>query len=207
MKYPKMPGLNGLGEGPCVVFEKLDVTNLCASRSESGWKYSTRSGREITNRDDHFADFPQMVQEIEKELPFGEEYYFEYLGRNSFAGQHLIEPHYIYLIDYVRNGKIVDPFTFIDETNLKSIRTPTVVAKGRLPKNMITEIRTWRIEGAVIKGKGGWMCKVKSNKWLNRLAKAHKDGWWESDDGVRRYLKEEFDDNLKEEFDDNEVIT
>lgn len=197
MRYPKIPGLLGLGSGPCVVFEKLDGTNLRATQTEDGWRYFTRSDREITELDPWFGNFPSMVDDIESKLIQlnMKHYYFEFLGRHSFAGQHVEgEKHNIFLLDCL-DDEMMNPFEFVRATNKLQIATPPVIHSGKLPGNLIESVRSagrWgkhRVtEGVVIKG-NNWMCKVKTNTWQEKLRTTKFKGYWIDSAGIEHRVE------------------
>lgn len=211
MKYPKIPGLEGHKPGPCVVFEKLDGTNLCFDWSRdlslcgSGfWRQTTRSLREFDVTDPDFGSaIPLFLEKYAKlDEIFIRDYkefkdirvFVEFLGPSSFAGIHTEEPKDVVMFDIMLCDKMMSPFEFVEK--FKHLGIPRVLANGRLPPKLIEQVKAGSLvnEGVVIKGEN-WMCKVKSKLWLEKLktSKIGHKGHWTDAAGIKRTLKEEFE--------------
>ena len=114
----------------------------------------------------------------------------EFLGENSIAGHHEAEPHKIVLFDVMtdhKQRKFVHPKTFVkDFAGL--VPTPDVVYEGNMNEQLIADVRANKYnlkEGVICKGieksgafAGGiWMCKIKTQEYLDKLKTRFGDEW------------------------------
>jgi hypothetical protein len=124
--------------------------------------------------------------------------YLEYYGPNSFAGWHSHEDEMdLVLIDIEREKKgFIPPREFIKK--YEHLHIPDVIYEGNYNKEFVNSVRNNDFnlkEGVVCKGVNTkskrhdniWMCKVKTNEWLNRVKNTL---------GQER-LKEELDGDLE----------
>ena len=115
----------------------------------------------------------------------------EYLGPNSFAGKHCdgADAMRIVFFDVLlgkKQRKFLLPYEFIDYLG-DVVEIPRVIYEGNLTKEFITEIvsSTELNEGVICKGceRSGaysgnvWMCKIKTQAYLDRLKETFKESW------------------------------
>ena len=113
--------------------------------------------------------------------------FMEYHGPNSFAGQH--DPKDIKkltLIDVMTDRKIIPPQQFLDD--FKDFDIAKVIYKGKYSGQFSEDVRNGKYsvnEGVVCKGVVDdkvYMCKIKTNAYMNKLQTQFKDNWkdyWE----------------------------
>ena len=209
LHYPKIPGSKDAPDGRCIAFDKLDGTNLHWSwERDFGW-------HAFETRRDEFQLTPSGQAEFAREHPGLEEapvvfmktlaesldrvfrdhpdyreqavfkVFTEFLGPNSFAGQHRPEDvKETVLIDLWADGHgFLSPTTFVK--HFGEVPIPRVVYRGKLTGAFLEEVRKGKYgvtEGVVCKGGTGgndvWMVKVKTNAYLERL-KASFGAKWE----------------------------
>ena len=120
----------------------------------------------------------------------------EFYGANSFAGRHDESDNYqIKIFDILvghKNRKLIKPQDFV-KTIAKIVDTPDVVYSGNLNDQFIKDVREGRYdvnEGVICKGTeptgaafgGIWQCKIKTQKYLNKLQEVYGTEWakyWE----------------------------
>ena len=114
----------------------------------------------------------------------------EYFGLNSFAGRHEDEEKKIVAFDILVGHKLrkfVNPKDFIKLME-NVVEIPRVVYKGNLNEEFIKNVREDKFntfEGVICKGtqsagnaSGGiWMCKIKTQRYLDSLKDKFKDEW------------------------------
>ena len=187
-KYASIPYYNmEIFGNLCTAFDKLDGSNL---RFEWGWKrgfykFGTRSTM-IDRNSQPFGDgidiflekygedlnkiFRDRYRKVESFVVFG-----EYVGENSFAGQHMeSEKKDVILFDvsaYKRG--FVGPDEFLK--NFGHLDTPRVIYQGKYNENLIRSVRENQYglkEGVIVKGQIGkevWMSKIKTTEWLDKI--------------------------------------
>jgi hypothetical protein len=187
-QYPKIEYHNKriFGE-PCVAMDKIDGSNL---RFEWGWKrgfykFGTRSTM-IDRNSQPFGDgidiflnkygedlnriFRDRYGKVESFVVFG-----EYVGENSFAGQHMesdIKDVILFDVSAYKRG-FVGPEEFLK--NFGRLDIPRVVYQGKYNDDLIKSVRENRHglkEGVIVKGqnrKEVWMAKIKTNEWLEKV--------------------------------------
>jgi hypothetical protein len=121
----------------------------------------------------------------------------EYVGPNSFAGQHKsddVKQHII--IDVMKNHKLLSPDKFLDmfqsqwaiDRGWSKLNYAKVIYQGKYSGQLVEDIRNGKYkinEGAVIKGTFKdeiYMVKVKTNKYFEKLKEVYQDTWedyWE----------------------------
>ena len=173
------------------LFDKLDGSNIRAEwdKKKGFWKFGSR--RRLLGTDQEFLNgadeliknkYEEGISKVfEKQRHQQAIAYFEFYGKNSFAGFHYDEPHEVTLIDvnpYKRG--ITNPDEFIDLYGHLGI--PELIYKGNFNKIIEEQIRKKELEGITFEGVVGKikvenkqqhpkMFKVKTYQWLERLKK------------------------------------
>lgn len=202
LHYPKIPSSKACRLGPCVVFEKLDGTNLHWDwHRDFGW-------HAFGTRRDSFNLLPEGIAEFESAhpnlrgaaclflnrlaapltdaLPEGVENvvaFTEYLGERSFAGSHHPDdPKRVVLFDVQLDGEMQDPERFL--ALFGQLEVPRVLYRGKFRGQMLEDVYNGKYgvaEGVVVKGPG-WMAKVKTRAYEERLRRQFGERWqdyWE----------------------------
>lgn len=180
---------------PVIGFYKHDGSNLRFEWGHKrGWyKYGTR--RTMIDRSDiqfgggidiflnKYGDdldriFRTKYKRVESFVVFG-----EYVGENSFAGQHVesdVKDVILFDVNQYRRG-IIDPFEFVE--NFGHLDIPDIVYEGLYTDEFVNNIKSNRLkygelkEGVVIKGvyknKNNKdeviMAKIKTNIWIRQV--------------------------------------
>ena len=189
--YPKIEYHNkGLFGKHCIAFDKLDGSNLRFEWGHKrGWyKFGTRttmidrSSEQFGKGIDIFLNkygedldriFRTKYRKVESFVVFA-----EFLGENSFAGQHLENEEKDVILFDVNQYKrgFINPNEFI--LNFGHLHIPNIVYDGKYTNELISTIRNADLkEGVIIKGemksKNGsdevWMVKIKTNEWLQKI--------------------------------------
>ena len=173
-----------------VAFDKLDGSNIRAEWSKKrGTFYKFGSRRKLIDEKEPILgkSIPLIVSGFEKELNdvfMSKGYesaicFFEFFGKNSFAGQHKEDDHHdVALIDVAPYKKgILPPKEFIDLCG--HLRIPEVLHVGPVDASFLSSVRDGSLEnmtfeGVVCKhlsknGKLTEMFKVKNDAWFKRL--------------------------------------
>jgi hypothetical protein len=210
LHYPKIPGSKDAPSGHCIAFEKLDGTNLhwCWER-DFGW-------HAFGTRRDEFNLTPAGTAAFAFAHPGLEEaagvflgtladplenvflqhpayqdctaikVFAEFLGPNSFAGQHQSrDAKQLVLFDALIEGHgFIKPETFV--ADFGHLPIPRVVYRGKLTGSFLEAVREgkWGVaEGIVCKGRTDsgevWMIKVKTFGYLKRLQEVLGEKWEE----------------------------
>ena len=118
----------------------------------------------------------------------------EFFGPNSFAGQHSKEDaemgnQKLVIIDVSVNNKLLSPQQLIEDFNqFGGIDIAKVIYKGKYSGQFANDVRNGKYpvnEGVVCKGIVDgevYMCKIKTNAYMERLKMEIKDNWknyWE----------------------------
>lgn len=167
---------------PVVAFQKLDGSNIRAewNAKRGFYKFGSRT-RLIDKNERPLGDAISLIdasygaglaasfleRRIERAICF-----FEFLGDNSFAGQHCEEEHRVVLIDVsVHRKGFVGPEEFIRDYGRLGI--PDVVFRGLVDETTEARMRSGLIcqgEGVVCRSLDGRVSfKVKTHAWLERL--------------------------------------
>jgi len=110
----------------------------------------------------------------------------EFFGEKSFAGQHEKDDHKDhYLIDIQVDGKLLSPEQM--ECDLHDFRwcMPRIMYRGKFTGDFVERVRKGHYkvdEGVVCKGVVGgevYMCKIKTDSYLESLKTKFKDNWKE----------------------------
>ncbi len=171
---------------PIIAFNKLDGSNIRAewSRKRGFYKFGTRK-QLLDCTFPILGEAPSIIQaKYEQQLSdiFTKERYnsvvcfFEFIGQNSFAGWHDVEPHDCVLFDCspFKVG-LLPPSHYLKLFGHLDIAQPLYSGKANQP--FIDMVRNstlagMSLEGVVCKGqvkKQTVMFKLKSQAWLDRL--------------------------------------
>jgi len=141
-----------------------------------------------TNYEDDLISLFQNNSELNKYkeiVIFG-----EFIGENSFAGRHEDEPHDIIFFDILcghRQRKFLKPQDFI-RTISDIVPVPKIVYEGALTDEFINYVRQNKFslkEGVICKGietngafvGNTWMCKIKTNDYIQKLKNLFGEEW------------------------------
>lgn len=211
--YPKIPDTTGCPLKKCWAFEKYDGTNM--HWDFKGYKFISFG----TRRDSFdftpegfkaFADaHPGLEDALRFFSPNLEDFLFEYhsgmtatlfteyLGPNSFAGQHQPgDPMRHIILDVMKGNKFLSPDKFLDmfqsqwaiDRGWSKLEYAKLVYQGKYSGQLVEDIRNGKFpvnEGVVIKGMADgqvYMAKVKTHIYMGRLKTQFKDNWqdyWE----------------------------
>jgi len=199
--YPKIQGSKDHPSGKCILFEKIDGTNVHwvwsqtagfntfglrrrqYSLNQEGKESFARNHAELSEATDLFEALSDPLIEIIEKLAASEVIVFtEFAGPNSFSGRHRREDEKrLVLIDVFVDGARMPPETFI--SLFKAFELPRVVYRGTLSGEVANDVRDGRFrvqEGVVaksIKSQNGWMVKIKTSAYQERL-KSHYGSKW-----------------------------
>jgi hypothetical protein len=200
-QYPSIPYWSSdlLGES-CIAFDKLDGSNIrCEWSRKRGWyKFGTRT-QMIDERNENFGDaIPLFLDKYGDDLGrvFHDRQYkskpnyvafFEYLGPNSFAGQHSItDKKDVVLLDISEYKRgLIPPKEFVQ--NFGHLHIPNIIYQGYLNQQFIDDIKNGQYpvdEGVMCKGtrktKGSeliWIAKVKTKSWVDKVKAKYGAEW------------------------------
>ena len=199
-QYPSIEGPNKAPSFPCIAFEKLDGSNLRWEwqRKRGFCKFGTR--RRLFDETDplfyqaipiFFDEIADYMENLFKEVRTARGIvYTEFLGANSFAGNHVTDEEkylYVFDIEFYKKG-LVSPRDFLRHMRGAPFRVPRVVYEGNFNTPFIENVRNGHYnvnEGVVAKGTVGKqveMRKVKTLAYLEKLKTFKKDSWrdyWE----------------------------
>lgn len=209
--YPKIDYYNkGLFNEQVIAFDKLDGSNMrfeWSKKRKSFYKFGTR-GVMIDTSNEQFGKainiflekyqeslskiFTDKYNKVESFVVFG-----EYLGENSFAGQHLetdVKDVILFDVNQYKKG-FISPYEFVD--NFGHLDIPRIIYEGLYTDSFIDDIKnnTYNLtEGVITKGVKKtkkekdeiWMTKVKTNEWLSKVKEKFGD----------KYLLEELNNDI-----------
>jgi hypothetical protein len=203
--YPKIPDSRNCPLKKCVVFEKIDGTNIHFALSKGKWiSFGTRRTSypssfegevefrkehpELSNVLDCDSDLLLDLQHLINNNPIYSKVdslilFMEYSGPSSFAGRHKDNDGNLYLFDVQVDGKMLAPEILIKDFVEFEDSMPDVLYQGKYSGQLVEDIRNGKYkvnEGAVIKGTFKdeiYMVKVKTNKYLDKLKEAYQDTW------------------------------
>jgi hypothetical protein len=167
-------------------FDKIDGSNIRAewSRKNGFYKFGSRN---VLMDVDH--ELGEAVKLIQKGYAFalGEIFrkqrwdraicFFEFSGPNSFAGQHVDEPHKVVLIDVNPHKKGIEPPRDFIRT-FGDLGIPTCLHVGKATVSFEQSVRDGTLSGlgsegvvckGVRKGRHLTMFKIKSDAWIAKL--------------------------------------
>lgn len=190
-QYPTMSG-KILRDIDIYAFDKLDGSNIRAewSKKRGFYKFGSRTRLLASDQESIIDSQDIIIEKYEESLAgiFKAEgwdrviCFFEFYGKNSFAGRHENEPHDVILLDVNPYKKgIMLPQDFIRTfASTYPVDTPKVLYHGKANQFFESAVRNSLIdgmtfEGVVCKGpldkkkKMVTMFKIKSHAWLNKL--------------------------------------
>ena len=175
----------------CIAFDKIDGTNMRFeySHKRGFYKFGTRSVM-IDRSDDIFGSgidiflnkyaddlnkvFRTKYRKVESFVVFA-----EFLGENSFAGQHLEgdkKDVIMFDINKYKRG-IISPYEFLD--NFGHLDIPKIIYKGKYTIDLVNNVKKniYNLsEGVIVKGlvktkskEETWMVKIKTDSWIKRV--------------------------------------
>lgn len=102
--------------------------------------------------------------------------FFEFLGENSFAGNHEVEPHRVVLVDIALDKKgLANPKVLVDLANV--VPSAQLIHRGPLDQEVLSMIEDGSMPGMTFEGvvfkrmerNRRIMFKHKSRAWIDRL--------------------------------------
>lgn len=186
-QYPKIPA-DIRRDYPVYAFDKLDGSNIRAEWSRKNGFYKFGSRKVLIDHTHPLGEAKQLIcTKYEDDLSkiFRKERYdrvicfFEFLGKQSFAGRHTDEEHDIVLLDVNPHKKgILPPAEFLKLVG--KLDYPTVLYRGNVTQDFEESVRASTLEGMTFEGV---VCKapnpkktpipllfkVKSRAWYTRL--------------------------------------
>ncbi len=188
------PSINGefLKGVPVYVFDKLDGNNIRAEWSRKHKRFIKFGSRNVLIAEDDpilGRSIPLLIEKYEKSLTdlYRKEQFeevvcfFEYYGKNSFAGQHdLNDEQTVTLFDInVYKHGMMPPNEF---TKLHiNVETPHILHVGNFTKQIEEQVKNGSLDGMTFEGcvcktikpiKNGYPCsmwKVKNIAWIQKV--------------------------------------
>lgn len=195
-EYPSISG-SQFYDMPIYAWDKLDGSNIRAKWNRKHKKFVLFGTRErlLDETDPIFGEAPELIR-IKYEESLSEIFikngynevicFFEYYGEESFAGFHNLEKEmtvtlidvYISKLGFLLSKDFFKLFRYLD--------IPKLLYQGKITVPFIESIKNSTLndisfEGVICKGPYKhpgypWMCKIKTNQWLNKLkAKCNGD--------------------------------
>lgn len=170
-------------------FDKLDGSNIRAEWSKKQGFYKFGSRKQLIDENSGvLGESIELIKRLEEEFSkIAKENkwdrfiaFFEFLGDNSFAGNHENEVHKVVLIDIsIYKKGFLDPISFLKifEEN-EIIETPAFLGKRKPNELFLDEVKSGILEGMTFEGVIGKRSsgktthdyfKVKNIEWLNKL--------------------------------------
>lgn len=205
IEYPSIQNSSKAPRKECIAFDKLDGSNFRAKWTQKrGFDVFGTRTQLIDETSEFWGDmvvkFKSSLQEplddvfrkdkdfrgVREIIVFG-----EYFGDNSFAGRHdETETQRIVIFDVLVGHKLrkfLPPRDFRKKLE-GEVETPRVVYEGNMNDDLIRRVRADEFntfEGVICKGtqsvgnaSGGiWMCKIKTQKYLDSLKNRFGDEW------------------------------
>ena len=171
------------------VFDKLDGSHIRAEWNRKNGFYKFGSRKRLVGTDQLFLpEAESLIRKAEDELikVFKKQRYekvicfLEFWGKNSFAGKHIEEPHFITLIDVNPHKKgILLPKEFLKLFSHLDI-TAKLLYHGNINQPFIDLVKENKLEGITMEGvvcktlpsKKGYpptMFKIKTKAWIQKL--------------------------------------
>ena len=214
LAYPKIPDTLNCPLKQCVAFEKYDGTNMhwdfdkyhfvsfgtrrdSFSFDEEGMKSFAMAHPEIKDAPKVFDRLPLEDLLFTYHSGMKATLFTEYVGPNSFAGQHNPKDKMRHvIIDVMKGDKFFAPDKFLDmfesewavEHGRSKLDYARPVFKGKFTGQLFVDVRKGKYdvkEGVVVKGVVGgevYMAKIKTEAYLEKLKTEFKDKWkdyWE----------------------------
>lgn len=176
-------------------FDKLDGTNIRCEwnrKHKDFTKFGTKAGL-IDKTHEQFGESVHLIYEYRDTLNkifFDKRWekvvcFFEFFGKNSFAGLHENEPHKVVLFDVsVHKHGLLEPNTF-RKIFEGSIPTPEMLYYGKPNSELIEQVSNNSLEGMTFEGvvcKGKYvspgmplMFKLKSEAWIKKVKERYSD--------------------------------
>lgn len=201
--YPSIESSSKAPKDSGIAFYKYDGSNLRFKwNKKRGWNLFGTRNRLFDKTDPDFGIAIDLFMNtlandiesiIKKEYRETQEViaYCEFFGKESFSGQHKKDdPKQLILIDVdIHKKGFVSPREFVN-LFCKPLgdRAAKVIYEGNLNQQFIDDVRAGKYdvwEGVVFKGGSGhklWRCKIKTQKYLEKLKEVYADGWqtyWE----------------------------
>jgi hypothetical protein len=192
-EYPSISHKIQLGL-PIYAFNKLDGSNIRAEWNPKNGFYKFGSRNRLLGTDQPFLPesiyiirekFEDSLHDIfKKQRYLSAVAFFEFYGKNSFAGHHVEEPHDVALIDISPSKKgIITPQEYTDIYGHLHIAPILYIGNANQP--FVDSVRNSTLEGMTEEGvvckakhpkKGPViMFKIKTFKWLQKLKDYCKD--------------------------------
>lgn len=190
--YPSIPKISReFIDRPCIAFRKEDGSNIRMEWSrKTGWYKSGTRTRLFDKSDTEFGCAIEIFHKNFAEplaKAIRDNYkcdsaiaYLEFLGPNSFAGQHKEDdPKELILFDVnIHKKGFVGAGDFVRKFG--HLKSAEVIYQGLLTEELIDNVRQNKYnlkEGVVCKGGGNksphdiWLCKIKTFAYLEELKK------------------------------------
>ncbi len=171
-----------------VAFDKIDGSNIRVEWSDKQgfYKFGSRTrlidestpilGEAITLIQENFADV--LAAKFKHKKWRRVVAFFEFHGKNSFAGSHEIEEHNVTLIDVnIYKRGMYEPDYFVGEFG--ELEIPKVLYWGVLTEHLVTSVRTGTLDDMTFEGivckylnkkkNTVEMFKIKNRAWLDKL--------------------------------------
>lgn len=207
IEYPSIINSSKAPREYCIAFDKLDGSNIRVKWThKKGFDLFGSRTQLIDESHPHLGlsinlfrkNFEEQLHEIFKKEWRNEREivsFFEFYGKNSFAGLHFPPDDFqLTLLDVLvghKNWFFVNPKDFIKI--FQYVNIPRVIYDGKLNEEFIKDVRENKFglnEGVVCKGivKNGayrgkmWMCKIKTQEYMDRLKARFEQNWmkyWE----------------------------
>lgn len=186
-EYPSIEKRIRIGE-KVYGFDKLDGSNIRSewNKKNKFWKFGTKT--QLINAEDKlWGEAPRLIvskyeqnlhdifvkNRFEKVICF-----FEFWGKNSFAGNHMDEPHDVTLFDIsVHKKGILPPPDYLNL--VEHLDIAKLLYWGNVNQSFIESVRNRTLEGMTFEGvvcKGQierpglpMMFKIKSDEWVIKL--------------------------------------
>lgn len=204
-EYPSIINSSKAPRKSCIAFDKLDGSNFRAKYTQNKGFSSFGTRTQMIDETTPFwckmVDYFKNNQQPILENLFKRDKFFrnfreitvfgEFFGDNSFAGRHEeTESQKIIIFDVLlghKQRKFLRPQEFIKLIS-PLVEIPRIVYQGNLNNEFIQEIRDNKYnlkEGVICKGTepsgafagGVWMCKIKTQEYLDKLKNQFQDEW------------------------------
>lgn len=204
IEYPSIINSSKAPKKPCIAFDKLDGSNFRAKYTHSKGFHLFGTRTQLIDESTPFwsemvrifkSDFSSVLEDFFKKSKDFRDYreiivFGEFYGENSFAGHHEDEPHKISIFDVMvghKQRKFLKPQEFV-KIIAPLVDTPRVIYTGNLNDQFIADVRDNQFglkEGVICKGTetsgafsgGCWMCKIKTNAFLDKIKSRFADDW------------------------------
>lgn len=203
IEYPSIINSSKAPRKGCIAFDKLDGSNFRAKWTQKKGFATFGTRTQLIDETSEFwgnmvSVFRKNNEEIldklfRKNFPNEREIliFGEYFGKNSFAGRHdpNEEQRIVFFDIFVghKNQKFLKPQEFVKFAG-DHFEIPRIVYSGNMNESLIERVRADEFgteEGVICKGtepsgafRGGvWMCKIKTQRYLDKLKDRFGDDW------------------------------